>query len=381
VRGACGIFIDYDKIFISFGVLRRKNLEFCEEVEIPFLYKDNNFLDCLNQNTEILGEKINNFEKESSVFIDQIFCCLPGDIHQIKVFDDIVSFQKRKKISVRDTEFIKKAVADKFLDWDDLCIHNIILNCNIEGKDYPSLPLGIYAKKIELKTQFFWLKDKLHRTVEDIFDNLGKNFSGFIASSLCLLSSAFSNEGESQAVVYLGYKKSYIVLRNRNGLIKTSEVSFGLNQVIQKLAERFIFSVPLAKEVFWRYISFKEVPYTKEVTVKKDSGYVSLSIQTLSLFMKSYLKEKIETILEELRRLIDDDEPVISFIGELNKKEGFYGFLNSWIPYKLKVSHESSITSPSFGCLRYGIFRFLERSNPDDSSFWQRVGKVYKEYF
>jgi len=381
VRGACGIFIDYGKIFISFGALRRGGLEFFEEVEIPSFDKNNEFFNCLNKNVQALGEEISSFEKENSVFIDQIFCGLPWDINQTKVFNDTVLFPKRKKVTFRDANFIKKSVADKFLDWDDLCIHNIILNCNIEGKDYRNLSLGTYAKKIELKAQLFWLKDKLHRATEDIFDNIGKDFAGFIAPSLCLLSSAFNNEKKPQAVVYLGYKKSYIALRANNGFIESSEVDFGLVQVIEKLAERFIFSFPLAQEVFCRYISFKEVPYAKEVTVRKDSGYISLSTQTLSLFIKAYLKEKIEIILEEIRSLIGDEELIISFIGELNKKEGFYGFLNSWVPYKLKVSHESSIVSPSLGCLRYGVSRFLEKSNSGNHSFRQMIEKVYKEYF
>jgi len=170
-------------------------------------------------------------------------------------------------------------------------------------------------------------------------------------------------------------------VRKDNDFIFSQDIDFSLKYLIEKLARRFFLDFSLAEELFERYISFKEIPYFKEITVKKKSGYINLSTQTMNLFIKDYIRSQMTNIFEQIRLYTGGDDFNFSFLGRLAKKEGFYKFLRDCIPAAVITPLEQSVESASFGCLRYGLFPFLELGYRRDRSLLQRAVDIYREYF
>jgi len=381
MRGVCSIVLDTDKAFIAFAGLRGARLISCQELEMPAPYKTKDILSWLRENTEILKAKIIAVEKKHLLRIERIFLQLPWNAFDIIKVQEDIPLKRRKKIASGDIAFAKRYLENKVLDWDDHCMHDIASRYEVEGKYYRFAPLGISTRKININLLLIRVKDRIYREVESIFDNLDRNFGGFIAPQIGIFSSAFTKKDRARAVVSIDYDKSYLVVLGGQDFITGKEFSFGLQQLIGELGKRFILPFHLAEEVFVRYFSFKETPFFKEVTIKKEEGYMNLSIQTLNSFIKDYLKTQIQSIVQEVAQMNTSPEFLMSFIGRLNSKEGFYGFLNSFISYSLKAPIQKSALSSSCGCLRYGVNPFLENDHKRRVSLIQYISGVYKEYF
>ncbi len=400
MRGVCAIALDRDKIFISFGRLKGTHLTFLKESEVPIANYRNDIIVFLRENFEILDQKIKENEEKFSYRCVKVFLELPWEVAKQKVVEDTVTLKTRKKITSSDITRAKREIEEKFLNWDDFCIHNIVIKYEVEGTSYNKPPLGVWAKKIKLQSLLVWIKDKVQKGVEDILDNLDRNLGGMIAPQISRFSSAFtarevsglkeegtkllgglSGKDKGQVVVSIDYDKSRFVARSSNNFVFDKEFNFSFRKTIEELAKRFILKVSLAEEIFQRYISFKEIPYFKEITVKRDSGYVNLSTQTLNSFVKDYIKSEICYILQEINEDIPRDDFTISFIGRLNAKEGFYGSLKDYVPYNLKTPLQKLTASSSYGCLHYGVSRFLERDHKRNEPMFRRILDIYREYF
>ncbi|MBU1121748.1 MAG: hypothetical protein ABIH71_03425 [Candidatus Omnitrophota bacterium] len=390
MKGICGIDIDRDNVFISFAAVNRGRINFLKEIEVGAIC-DDGFLDYFKKNSERLNKSIMVEEKRLSIKVDDVFLNLPRQLEKKRVVEDVVPFKKRKKINPPDLIMAKKHIADIFLDWDDFCIHNFVLGCEIEGKLYPTLPIGVPAKKIKLKSLLVWVKDKLHREVEDIFDNVDRRFGGFVSSDASSFTASFpegyirKNDKDIFCVINIGYDNSHFVVCRAGALEFGKEFDFGSKKIIAAIEKRFLLSPVLANEVFARYISFKNVPYYKEISIKKSNTYTNLSTQAVNSFVREYIKGEVNFMLEKIKQKVGIESFILSFVGRLNAKEGFYSFLKDFIPYQVKVfsptGHNKSVSS-SFGCLKYGMHRFLELEYcRKQESFWERFLKVYKEYF
>ncbi|MFH1519084.1 MAG: hypothetical protein ABIE75_00745 [Candidatus Omnitrophota bacterium] len=360
----------------------------------------NDIIVFLKENLEILDQKIKENEEKFSCRCEKVFLELPWETAQQKVVEDTVTLKTRKKITSRDITRAKREIEEKFLNWDDFCIHNIVIKYEVEGTSYYKFPLGVWAKKIKLQSFLVWIKDKVQKGVEDIFDNLDRNLGGMIAPQISRFSSVFTaidlselkekgprllggltGRDRGQVVVSIDYDKSRFIARSSNNFVFDKEFNFSFRKIIEELAKRFILKVSLAEEIFQRYISFKEIPYFKEITVKRDSGYVKLSTQTINSFVKDYIKSEICYILQEIKEGIPEDDFTVSFIGRLNLKEGFYGFLKDYVPYNLKTPLQKLTVSSSYGCLHYGVSRFLELNHKRNEPILRRVLDMYREYF
>ena len=381
MKGLCAITLDEDKTFISFARLKQVHLTFLKELEVPITNSGGDIISFLKENSEILDQKIKEAEEQYSFRCEKVFLELPRGTAKRKIIEETITLKIRKKITSYDISRAKKHIEDKFLEWDDFCIHNIIINYEVEGRNYEKPPLGVWAKKIKLHLLLVWIKDKVQRGVEDIFDNLDRSLGGIIVSQISRFSSVFTGRDKAQVVVSIDYDRSRFVGRSGNNFIFGEEFSFSFCRVIEELAKRFILKTSLAEEIFRRYISFKEIPYFKEITVKRESGYVNLSIQTLNSFIKDYIKSEICHILEKIRKNMPKDDFTISFIGRLNTKKGFYGFLKDYVPYSLKAPLQRLTVSSSYGCLRYGVSRFLEMEHKKNEPLFRRILDIYREYF
>lgn len=385
MRGICGLFFDSDRIFASLAGRRKSGVFFLEELEIERVAA-NTVFEALKETAEILRQRISQSEKEHSFRLERVFLELPRDFNSKKVVEETVPLRKRKKVTSRDVTYIKKHLEDKFLDWDDFCVHNIPLGFEIGEARYSSPPLGLWARKVKMRSILTWVKDRTYREIEEIFDNINMSFGGFILPELSML--AVLSGGNSfdilreadQAVVSLDYARSFFVLRSSDGCIHSGEFDFGLKNILDELAGRFSLGSDLAREVFSRYIYFKEVPYFKEVTVKNESGYLKLSSQTMNFFVKNYIKIRITGMVREIEIKTGRKDFSISFIGRLSHKEGFNGFLKEFLPQKVVPPLAAGVSS-SFGCLRYGSQRFLEITASRRNKLLQSFLDIYRDYF
>ena len=380
MRGVCSVVLDSDRALISFGGLKKSYLNFLQEIEVPLSSSNGNLLSCLRENLDILDQKIKEVEKSFPFRFEKIFLELPWGFASKRKVADIIPLKRRKRISPGDIAFARKYLEDKFLDWDDFCIHHITTNYEVEGATYEKVPLGLRAKKIKLESQLFWIKDKVRREIEDIFDNLDREFGGLIDPGISMFSSSFRRKEKIQAVLSVNYSNSCFVVRKKEGFIFSKDFDFSLKKMVEQLGRNFGLTPPLAEEVFNRYISFKELPYFKEITIKREGGYLNLSTQTLNSFIKDYIKQELTYLLEQIKE-VSQAEFIISFIGRLSVKEGFYGFLQSCTPYSLQAPIQKSSLSSSFGCLRYGVSPFLDSDYKSNGFFLRSILNIYKEYF
>lgn len=376
-------------MFISFSSFKGEKAVFREEAALDISYKEGGFLECLKQNAEALSRKIIEKEKQLSLKTEKVFINLPQGLVNKRLVEDIIPLKKKKRIIPRDLISTKKYLADIFLDWDDFCVHNFILNYEIDGQLYEMLPLGVKAKKIKVKAMLLWVKDQLRKEAEDIVDHLGKNFGGFICEDISILAASFS-EGYLEkykknifCAVNIGYEMSQYVIYGAGKIVTGAKFNFGLKQVIQALEKNFFLTFSLAQETFGQYVSFKDAPYFKEISIKSENNYMKFSAQTINSFVKEYIKGELIPVLENIRAVLgSDDEMIISFLGRMSAKDGFLDFIKTFLPGGITgVSIDKNGVSSSFGCSRYGICRFLEEDDKRKQNLFQRAFNIYKEYF
>ena len=308
MRGVCAISLDTDKTFISSGILKGRFLNFLGETEIPASYEGGEVGSYLRQNLDVIDQRIKDSESVNSFKAEKIFLELPWHLVSKKEVEEIIPLRRAKRLTCGDISYAKRYLEDKFLGWDDFCIHNLVLNYELDGVNYVSPPLGAWAKRIKLRSYLLWVKDKIHKDTEDIFGNSDRNFSGFVASPISLFSSVFGKKEKLQVVVSLDFERSHFVVIGKNSFTFSKEFKFGLKNIIEAIAQRFMLDFSLAEEVFYRYISFKEIPYFKEVTLKNEQGYMNLSTQTLNSFVKDCIKGEIEIILKAIKEKVPDED-------------------------------------------------------------------------
>jgi len=388
MKGVCAIVLDEDGAFLSLGALKKGSCSLLGELEVPLVNKSSALTDYLRENLEALGRAIKEADKKHSLNTGKIFLELPDGLCNKKIVEETVSLKRDKKITSRDIAFVKKSIEDKFLNWDDSCVHNIVLNYEAGACGGRKLPLGVRAKKIKIQSLLLWVKEKLYKEVEDIFDNLDRDFAGFVASSVSVFSTSFisgrqslADEALPRVAVSIDYNQSRFTAVDKDGFVYDDGFDFGLKKIIEELSKRFMFPFTLAQEVFNRYISFKEIPYFKEITVKKDSSYMNLSTQALNSFTKNYVAGSISSLMNRIKEKIKSDKFIVSFGGRLNAKEGFYGFLKDCVFTELKTSAHRPALSSSSGCLHYGVSRFMEKDHKNRRPFFQYISSVYKDYF
>lgn len=395
MRAVCGIDIGNDRMSVSFAGLVGRRLKFLKEIDVEIPSREEDFLGRLKDSAQVLSEKLSQQEKSLSCVIEDIFLTLPDRSLHRKEVEDIIPLRKRKRISTQDLLFARKYLTDMFLDWDDFCVHHFVSAYEVEGKVYVNAPLGVMAKKLKLNSRLIWIKDKVRKETDNFFDGLGRSFGGFVSQEAGVFSSVFSppllkNDYRLQrykesvfCVFNIGYDDSSLVIFKEGDLGRAVEFNFGLKKIIAAISNRFLLSHSLAQEVLMRYVSFKKLPFFKEVSIKDGNSYINLSNQALNSFVQEYIKGEISSIIEKTRETIFSQPAVVSFIGKLASKEGFFGFIKDFMPLNIKVFAalgDDSATA-AFGCLRYGLNRFLEKTPMIKSGYLRRIMNIYSEYF
>jgi cell division ATPase FtsA len=382
MKGICGIEIERDKVFVSFASVKRDTLTFLEESGVDTHFRDD-FLNYLKDNLGAIDKKIREREEEYSLKVEKIFVSLPWEVECRQIVEDTIPLKRKKKISNRDIFLAKKQLEDICLDWNDFCIHHIVLNYEVGGLSFREPPIGVEAKKIRLKSLLIWVKDNLHKAVETFFFNYEMSFSGFVSPlissiSLCLQETKTERQ---VALLNIGYEKSYVVVYKEGEFIFFESFDFSLKGIIHQIEKIFLLSFDLAKEVFRRYVSFKSIFSSQEVSIKDGDTYINISISSLTTLVKDYIKSEISQIFNKLRQEKDVKISTIFFMGRLNVKEGIGSFLKEISPFPVGELAYSKLVSSSFGCLKYGFFPYLEEIYKRRASFIKKFLDIYKEYF
>ncbi len=383
MKGFCGIDIDSDKTYIAFAKRQRHELKFIEETELEMPFSPTNFFQFLQENSNKINHKICEKEKQLSLNVEKIYIDLPMVLSQKGEFSATIPLKKRKKITAADIIFARKYLQDTYLDWDDFCIHNFVLSYEAEGKIYACPPLGIIAKKIKLNSCLIWVKGKFHKDTETIFSNLERNFAGFISPFASIAGGIFTHPKDMEdscAIIDIAYDKTFILVFKNKCISYIKESEFGLKKIFDELEKKIILPAALAKEVFNRYISFKELSHLKEVSIKTGSNYINLSTQAANTFVKDYIKNELTAIVMAAKEALAGESSVY-VCGRLNIKEGFWDFLKSFMAYNVKLGDIKEVASKSFGVLNYGMLKFLEEGALRKDSFANRIINTYKEYF
>lgn len=382
MKAACGIGIDTDKTFICMGAFSRQRVDFLEEIEINSAFREG-FLKFLKENSDLWDQKIREREEAQSLKVEKIFISLPWGLEHSRIVEDSIPLRRRKKISSRDIFLAKRDLEELALDWDDFCIHHFVLNYEVEGKNYKNPPLGVETKKIKFRSFLVWIKAQMYEEARSIFNNLQRNFTGFVSPMVSNLSAGAESISlaDTIAVVSINQETTYVTICQEGILGVIGKFDFGLKTIIQRIEKEFLLSFELAQEIFSRYLSFKEISSSREITIKNEQGYISLSMQTVNEAIKNYVAIEIDKILNEILKKTAGLKLTVSFTGRLNFQEGFRAFLRKRIPSHIEVAAFKNGISSSFGCVRYGIFRPLENYRKKPFSFLGEMVTIYKEYF
>ncbi|MEI8349699.1 MAG: hypothetical protein WCI77_06055 [Candidatus Omnitrophota bacterium] len=382
MKMVCGIDVRPDKTFFSLVRLAKSEAYCLRETQLAIPFDGNNFSHFLQANAAAIVKAIEEEARALSISVDTVYLNVPWGLEQRRVVESIVPLGKRKKITSGDILFTKKYVEDAYLDWDDFCMHHFVLRYEVEGKSYVRPPVGVVAKKIKLKSLLVWVKDAFRKDIEGVFSHLEKKLGGMIFAAASSVSANGTQliSANAAGIIDIGYEKSNVAIFVEGNLLCVQEFAFGLKSILQELAKKHFIPVSLSQEVFDRYISFRELPYFKEVSIKNADTYLNVSTNTVNSFVKEYIKNEINVIIEAIRKDVPQ-EFNLTVTGRLNAKDGFADFLKSFIPQSVVVAAAGVGESLSYGCACYAACRYLERIRGGQDSFFHRFLRIYKEYF
>ena len=151
MKGICALEVEQDKIkalLASSG-----NNYFKPLAEIGVRISSDHFFHALSEGIGSLEEEIRNREKKHSLDIEKTYCRLPLDLAKVKIVEDTIPFSPRKKklITSKVIAGAKKYIEDVALEWNEICVHDIILEYQVDGSKYLNLPSNLEGSKLKLK--------------------------------------------------------------------------------------------------------------------------------------------------------------------------------------------------------------------------------------
>jgi len=379
-----GISLDDNFLFFSFVSFKDRKLtpHIDSIIELPCSYS--NLGEFIKEHIEDIDKEIREKEKRYSFKTDKIYFTLPQGIAQKVIVEDLISLktrQSKKKITYKDIIFAKKQIEDITLDLQDLCLHHFVLEYDTEGLRSQVPPIGIRARKIKLKSLIIFINNRLFDEFVYLFDNFNHKFSGFVYEPICDFSSIFGREDKDLSLIlHLGYNKTTATpFLNANPIFEEC-FDFGESEIVNAVAQEFLLPKELAHKVIFNYGSFKNIHFSKEISIKDRNNYINISSMSLNSLMKEVMKRKLEKIIFDLKKKLGQDDFMITFIGRLTQIDGFYNFIKDIFPLKLKRPLFNRASLSAFGCVKYGVSRFLEEY-PLERNFLRNIFKVYKDYF
>lgn len=382
MRGICSLGLERSGLKALLAFCQAGKFVPFSEIELNISHT--NFLDAIKESICPLEEEIRMKEKKHSVDIEKIYCRLPLNLSKVKVVEDIIPFSPRRKkvITPGTISKAKNYIEDAALEWDEICLHNLILEYQIDGKRYFNLPPGLEGRKLKLKVFLVYMERKLLKEVEEIFENITRKFMGFVFAPFADISANFKKEffNSPYGVVRIDEENTLCSAMVRNRIYYES-FDFGERKLKKKMEKTFSFSPEVCSEIMDRYISFKSGYLSKEVVIKEGGDYYNLSMESLTSFMRGEFSKELKAVLDFFKG-VSEEKFKILFLGRLTLTTGFSDFLREKFPFLELTSPSFKIASLSLlGCIKYGQHRFLERSYLFKINWWERILRIYKDYF
>lgn len=385
-----GISLNDDLINFSFAALKAGALFPCLESfrPMPKIYSNLNVF--LDHSIDDINQEIAAAEDRFSFKVEKVYFKISNSDSKKITVEDVIALtadKRGKKISHKDIEFAKKHVENTFLDWNDCCIHHIVLGYEIDGVKYLNPPLGLWARKLKIRSLIISVDNLLYDKFCNLFDNFERKFQGFIYEPLAGFGSIFNSQEAFRKdffIFYIGRKTTLVVSFLGGNSCFEKIFNFGENEIVRAVADKFSLTNELAQQIIFQYASFRGVSSSKEISIKDKDSYLHLSSLSLNSYIKDLLAKEIEKIIsflaDELAICAIKDTFTFSFIGRIPQIDGFLEFIKKNILLVTEVPFNQDVFSLGFGSINYGIFRYLEQ-NFSSESFMKKVLRMYKEYF
>jgi len=348
------------------------------------LHHPSSLKEFITDNIDNIDERISYVDKKYSFRTEGIFFRLPREYAGRKETEDVISLNvsnKDKRITYNDISLAKKQIENISLGLKDICIHHLILEYRIEDKTFNRAPIGLWARKIYIKSLIIFIPSNLYDVFADSFSNVERKFSGFVYGALADYSIAY-NSIVDKLIFVVNIKKNNTTFScfHKGNMISEKIYDFGNKSIISYVAKSLSFSEELTSDLVFKYGSFCNAEFSKEISVKEQSAYINVSLSTLNNLIKEAIAGSIEAIMSDINKESHSGDYAVLFIGKIAQRDCFYDFIKEYFNINIGRPLYDKFSSCSFGCVHYGIRRFFEKEDRGDSLLYKAV-RFYKDYF
>ena len=381
----CAIGLDEGKL----GALlaSRQHDTFIPISNLEFPVNKNDLVEVIRSNIDILEEEIKLKEKKYSIEIEKIYSRLPLEWAKVKIVEDSIplAIHKKKAITEKDIYNARKYIENVTLDWNEICLHNIVLEYSVDNERYFSLPHHLEGRRLGLKTLLIIMERKKFQEIYKLFDTIGRKFMGFVYTPLADISVNRGGSALTLPYVSVNIGEMYTVcsiLVGNNIFYKIFE--FGEIMLRRSIEDRFLLSEEISSNILSQYISFHDSFNEKELVLKNNTNYINLSIGSVNNYIKDITSKEITAIVDFLISQIEGTFRIL-FVGKVACVAGFYEFLRKGFPaLEIELPCFYSDHAHLLGCIKYGSFRYLEKVEFPRKRWWDHLSSLYtkcKDYF
>ncbi len=354
--------------------------DFIESGYIKDFYGMVEFLDKIFKKTEI----------ETGFKIDDLNVNISGSFLNTKFsdFSFVITEEKEKLITKRDTDYIIKQAQLLALNWTEKLLHTFPQEFIIDDTEIVKNPVGLWGRK--LKGNIFIISTPLtiYENIKKLFEFLDKNlknliFSG-IAQSQIFLDSDLKNQG--CVLVDVGDTLTE-VLSFEAGILKSVKIiNQGLRNITRKISEDFEISLELAKKVKEEFVNL-ESPSDEEIMVRLGSDYKKIEVSKVKEIMVNQIKNIFEEIKDILKKenLFMLAEKNLVVCGGIVQIKGFCKIIEeSFGKSPLVPQIEGLDTKRNSLALGLAIMGFESRKKRVFNKFLKLINtlkEIYSEYF
>ncbi len=381
-----GIAYEDGRLNISFASLRRGNLALISTYSRKIDSEDFQFFSIFEEYFDEINDCILELEKRYSCRVADMYVCLPYDCVDKVLLEDtvVIDIKKRKKrIEIKDIVYAKRHIEKVALNWDDVVVHHLIQGCDVNGREYSELPLGVWADKVTFKSLIITVKSHIYDKFFALFDNVGKDFGGFVYEPLAEYGCFISDMRDVKnpiSVVHIQSHGTRIVSFYGSRLVGEELLPVGESDIVKSIANKFLVGEEVAERILFHYGSLRDMHLSKDISVRSRGGYVNVSLMSLNILLRDSLRGILEHVLEYLKKNVVSSDVKVSFLGRITHIEGFLKLVQETVPFKMLTPFTTMHTGISSGCVRYGVYKFLE-TFPRRENIFQKAIRAYREYF
>ncbi len=384
MRVYAGLSLEKGRLFFSFVSIEKNKIISCIDKEQRLSYKGINLGDIIAANIDAIRDFIFQQEKEHSFRTDGIFFQVPKEYAKMRIAEDTVPVSLHsgeKKLTRRDIQFAKRQIENIVLELNEYCIHHLVLEYRIGKNIFYNEPLGEWAKNIFLKSMLISVDSSLYDTFKDCFNNVDLRFSGFVYESIADYATVYDDCSNMHSfIVNIKEKNTLLSCFLGRRILFEKIYEFGEDSIVREVSKRIGLSEGIIRNLIANYVSFSEIPFEKEITIKDEDKYFNISVATISGIVKGVVRERLIKVVDDIAEASKDGEWRVVFLGAFSGKEGFYDFIRDCFDMNISNSNLLNKRHSSFGCVYYGKRPFLERDTLG-CSFWDKIVNIYKEYF